>query len=201
MRHWRLPTRASARAYEYEPYGNPYAGSGFFTLPRIHALHEFDTAIRQYRAPWRDYSPAMARWTTPDPLGMVDGPNVFAYVKGNPVNAFDILGLRKKPEETDCQKFYLQCLKDVADLRNELLGNFSGQATVDAICISACATLGEIARRRPSPLTLLAAGGSCLACLGVGAWALSSIIDALQRARQAEQNCQDMYDACICRAV
>ena len=38
-----------------------------------------------YYAPHRYYSPFQARWTTRDPLGMVDGPNVYAYVRGNPV--------------------------------------------------------------------------------------------------------------------
>jgi len=93
VRHWRLHNQNSARAYEHDPYGNPYAGGGVFSLPNIYALYEYDTALQQFRAPWRDYSPAMARWTTPDPLGMVDGTNVFAYVKGNPVNYMDLYGL------------------------------------------------------------------------------------------------------------
>ena len=34
----------------------------------------------------------MARWTTVDPLGMVDGPNMYGYVMGDPINSLDIYG-------------------------------------------------------------------------------------------------------------
>ena len=93
VRQWRFANKNSARAIEYDPYGNNYAQSGFVNMPRIYALHEFDSALKQYRAPFRHYRPAMARWTTPDPLGMVDGPNRYAYVGGNPVDNSDFLGL------------------------------------------------------------------------------------------------------------
>ena len=61
-------------------------------MPRIYALHEFDLALQQYRAPYRNYSPSMGRWTTLDPAGMVDGPNMYAYVRGNPARNLDIKG-------------------------------------------------------------------------------------------------------------
>ena len=35
----------------------------------------------------------MNRWTSPDPAELIDGPNVYAYVGGNPVVYMDILGL------------------------------------------------------------------------------------------------------------
>ena len=37
----------------------------------------------------RYYAPWLARWTAADPAGMVDGPNLFAYVRGNPVRLVD----------------------------------------------------------------------------------------------------------------
>ncbi|MBW7864417.1 MAG: RHS repeat-associated core domain-containing protein, partial [Candidatus Hydrogenedentes bacterium] len=61
--------------------------------PRDYALHEWDPAIAAYRAPYRNYSPAMARWMTRDPLGMVDGPNMYGYVGGNPVGSVDPKGM------------------------------------------------------------------------------------------------------------
>jgi len=39
------------------------------------------------------YSPEMNRWLTRDPLRMVDGPNMYAYVRGNPVSFVDPLGV------------------------------------------------------------------------------------------------------------
>jgi RHS repeat-associated protein len=42
--------------------------------------------LRYYLAGWQ-------RWLNPDPAGMQDGPNVFAFVKGNPVSFKDVQGL------------------------------------------------------------------------------------------------------------
>ena len=98
VRQWRYPNKNLARANEYDPYGNFYSYSGYLPMPRVYALHEFDLALQQYRAPYRNYSPSMARWTTLDPLGMVDGPNMYAYVGGRVVFAIDFLGLECGPE-------------------------------------------------------------------------------------------------------
>lgn len=55
--------------------------------------HPWDRALGQYAAPFRYYNPATARWNMRDPLGFVDGPNVYAYVAGNPVIRTDDMGL------------------------------------------------------------------------------------------------------------
>ncbi len=97
-RRWRL-NKSSLGANEYEPYGEAYAVSTL--APRDYALHEWDPAIAAYRAPYRNYSPAMARWMTRDPLGMVDGPNMYGYVGGRMIGAIDITGAQAsepKPE-------------------------------------------------------------------------------------------------------
>ena len=77
---------------EYTPYGGTFEGASgderfMFTG------HQWDGESGLYYAPFRYYSPFQARWTTRDPLGMIDGPNVYAYVRGNPVNFRDPLGL------------------------------------------------------------------------------------------------------------
>ena len=41
----------------------------------------------------RDYDAAVGRYVQPDPLGLEAGPNIYAYVGGNPVNDVDPLGL------------------------------------------------------------------------------------------------------------
>jgi RHS repeat-associated protein len=41
----------------------------------------------------RYYAPWLARWLSPDPAGFVDGPNPYAYVRGNPVTKADWTGL------------------------------------------------------------------------------------------------------------
>ena len=72
--------------------------------------HQWDGKSGLYYAPFRYYSPFQARWTTRDPLGMVDGPNVYAYVRGNPVNAVDVWGLFA--QLTTCETKQTQCLRE-----------------------------------------------------------------------------------------
>lgn len=42
----------------------------------------------------RVYDPGIGRWTTADPLGPVDGPNLYAYSRNNPLRYKDPLGLQ-----------------------------------------------------------------------------------------------------------
>jgi RHS repeat-associated protein len=40
----------------------------------------------------RYYAPWLARWTSPDPAGLADGPNLYRFVRGNPVRLVDLSG-------------------------------------------------------------------------------------------------------------
>ncbi len=87
-RHLRGQDRASLGTYEYTPYGDPYIATGM-DLPQEFTGHWQIPQAGLYYAPYRMYVPAIARWMTRDPLGMVDGPNVYGYVRGNPIMRFD----------------------------------------------------------------------------------------------------------------
>ena len=109
---------ASLAAYEYTPYGELYSQSG--DTPGFGFTgHLFDPDMGMYYAPYRYYTPATARWLTRDPAGMVDGPNMYAYVRGNAVNGTDPLGnniLLSVREECDrriddCVAAYDRCKK------------------------------------------------------------------------------------------
>ena len=54
-----------------------------------------DDATGLYYFGMRYYPPWLARWISPDPAGTVDGPNLYAYVEGNPVSFTDPAGLGK----------------------------------------------------------------------------------------------------------
>lgn len=41
----------------------------------------------------RFYDPKNGRWINPDPIGSLDGPNLYAYLHNNPLNHFDRFGL------------------------------------------------------------------------------------------------------------
>lgn len=47
----------------------------------------------------RFYDPLTATWMTQDPLGMSAGPNLYAYVKNNPLTLFDLFGLLDQPND------------------------------------------------------------------------------------------------------
>ena len=89
IRRTRWTNKSSFGRDEFDPYGGLYATEGFAFLLRHFALHPEDPALQAYRAPYRTYSPAMARWMTRDPLGMVDGPNTYHYAVSNPSSYLD----------------------------------------------------------------------------------------------------------------
>ena len=65
--------------------GNPY----LFTARRWDA----ETNLYHYRA--RDYTPALGRFLQPDPLGYIDGMNLYQYCGNNPLNWIDPWGLKR----------------------------------------------------------------------------------------------------------
>ncbi len=75
--------------FAYGPYGESYFaqeasfGLGPSDLNRINrgfTGHHLNLRGGTYWTPFRAYSPTAARWLTPGPLGMVDGPNMYAHV-------------------------------------------------------------------------------------------------------------------------
>lgn len=54
-----------------------------------------DDATGLYYFGMRYYPPWLARWISTDPAGTVDGPNLYAYVEGNPTTFTDPTGLTK----------------------------------------------------------------------------------------------------------
>ena len=102
--------KASLGTYEYTPYGRAYWTSAP-AISHMYTGHMWDGTAQLYYAPYRYYSPATARWTTRDPLGMVDGPNMYAYVKGNPVRYVDPQGLKSK--DCGCKEAAKRIYKEV----------------------------------------------------------------------------------------
>jgi RHS repeat-associated protein len=92
IRRTRWTNKSSFGRDEFDPYGGVYATEGLAFMLRHFASHPEDPALQAYRAPYRTYSPGMARWMTRDPLGMIDGPNVYGYVGSRPLSVFDPLG-------------------------------------------------------------------------------------------------------------
>jgi len=77
--------------FEFSPYGGEYNhfGAALATLAGTFTGKPWDNDARLFHFPYRQYSPDMARWTLRDPLGMVDGPNSYAYTRGDTINFYD----------------------------------------------------------------------------------------------------------------
>jgi len=78
--------------YEYGPFGSVAKLAGTspdllaFTGVPVHGPS--DLLLMKRRA----YDPALARWLSEDPLGRIDGPNLYAYVVNQPLRWVDPLG-------------------------------------------------------------------------------------------------------------
>ena len=85
------PTGTLTASQRFDAWGNRTAATG--TIPQYgYTGREPDqTGLVHYRA--RYYHPGIARFTSRDPMGMVDAVSLYAYVRNNPVNLVDPLGL------------------------------------------------------------------------------------------------------------
>ncbi len=79
--------------WEYGPYGTPLTFAGPSSVTQLYTGHDLDKITGNYFAPFRMLNPSTGRWLSRDPLGMVDGTNMYAYVAGNPINFVDPDGL------------------------------------------------------------------------------------------------------------
>ena len=80
---------------EYRPYGETAFGSFKYKRYRFTGKEKDEESGLHYHGA-RYYAPWAARWTAPDPMGMVDGPNLYGYVRGNPVRLVDPNGTEGK---------------------------------------------------------------------------------------------------------
>ena len=81
---------------EHLPYGAFLSNAGAAETPGgmpTFTGKPYDSEIGLYYFPFRYYSPTAARWLTRDPLGMVNGANLFTYAHMNPLGHHDALGL------------------------------------------------------------------------------------------------------------
>ena len=61
-----------------------------------YSFKERDNATGLYYYGMRYYAPWLGRWLSPDPAGTIDGPNLYAFVRGNPITLMDIGGMGGK---------------------------------------------------------------------------------------------------------
>jgi RHS repeat-associated protein len=77
---------------EYDAFGG-VSGTGVGVVPQGFAGGLYDQDTGWVRFGMRDYDPMLGRWASKDPLLLRgDGPNVFGYVLGDPINLLDPTG-------------------------------------------------------------------------------------------------------------
>jgi RHS repeat-associated protein len=78
--------------YRYDPYGATVATGDASSNPSQYTGRENDgMGLYYYRA--RYYSPSLSRFISEDPIGFRSGPNLYAYVGGDPISYTDPQGL------------------------------------------------------------------------------------------------------------
>ena len=93
------------KTYNYDAFGNVVNEMGTLEQRYLYKTKEktYNDDLVYFGA--RYYDPLVDRFTTPDPMGMVDGPNRYLYCNGDPVNGVDYWGMENKC----CNKDFLTC--------------------------------------------------------------------------------------------
>lgn len=84
-----------AASYRYDPFGNTTASSGSLAVANVYRFSSKEIHVNSglYYYGYRWYAPSLQRWLNRDPVGEVDGPNLYAIVANNPISYYDALGL------------------------------------------------------------------------------------------------------------
>lgn len=90
-------TGSLTEVYAYSPFGKTNQ-TGTSGNPYLYAGRRLDTETGLYYYRSRHYDAETGRFVQPDPIGIQGGLNLYAYVKNNPVNLLDPLGLAWRQE-------------------------------------------------------------------------------------------------------
>jgi RHS repeat-associated protein len=102
----------NVQSYSYDAFGNTTASTGALLNNHRFLTKELDPSGLVYFGQ-RYYDPSIGRFITPDPLGMVDGPNMYLYCANDPVNLVDWWGLCK---EKSWRKIILESINNYVDI-------------------------------------------------------------------------------------
>lgn len=93
--------------YDYDPWGRRTAEFSVLPNDRSFATLQWNDASELWLSKYRVYDSDLGRWSSPDPAGLVDGPNRYLYTRNRPIAAIDPTGL---VSVTPCGGVYLNFL-------------------------------------------------------------------------------------------
>jgi len=113
----------------YDEYGRPQGGALHGGFGYTGQMWVPELGMYYYRA--RIYHPGLGRFMQPDPVGYESGMNRYAYVRGDPVNLVDPLGLdvctgTLVPSDKPCVRDHGGSFLDRAGFSGEAAGAFLG---------------------------------------------------------------------------
>ncbi len=123
-----LSSRTLAEGYAYTAFGQEQRYGSYLPNPWHFSSKRIDPESGWVFFGRRYYSPAIGRWTTPDPIGHADGPNLYAYLRNNPLTHFDLYGLIGAGINLGSEQILQQGLQQAMELQNQAKSNVMSTA-------------------------------------------------------------------------
>ncbi|XXT18155.1 SpvB/TcaC N-terminal domain-containing protein [Sorangium sp. So ce429] len=119
---------------EYHPYGTTAYWSARSAVEVSQRRYRYtgkekDEETGLYYHGARYYAPWLGRWTSADPAGMVDGPNLYTYVQLNPIRLRDPSGRESETDKRIAHMTDVQLHRHLKGLSPEARAEFTGSAT------------------------------------------------------------------------
>ena len=127
---------AKSATYGYDVFGSLRFKSGASANANNYLFtgRELDPESALYNYRNRYYNPSVGRFLTKDPAGLVGGVNYFVYVKNNPINYADSLGLFL--DTGKARQIAEKTLKEVKE--SPMPGKLNGEADAYRHCLWSC---------------------------------------------------------------
>ena len=193
--------------YFYDVYGDVIikdSNDNIFSQSAINNRYMFtareydrETGLYYYRA--RMYSSALGRFLQPDPVGYYESMNLYQYVKNNPVNWIDPMGLYKC-DPSLCERNKRSCLQSAKQELRRCLQKQTGEAGMSGYVgvPGAIITGAYVGARIGGPYGAIV-GAATGSLYGVGGLFISNwnLNLCQENYEDAEKTCLKIYGICM----
>lgn len=125
--------------YEYSAYGRLLTRAGSLANDLLYSTKPYHAKSGLYYFGFRWYDPATGRWMTRDPLRVLDGFNVYAYLGSDPAGSTDPYGLCQDPDDVWWETF-----TDNLNLRIGVSGTFIHQQVSLSVSFNLLDPIGSL---------------------------------------------------------